>query len=137
MAEADCFVRFPFTNIGEGGIRTPGTLEGHNSLAGSPIRPLSHLSSTNQSRSRRDPVLVADIVLASSDPAPPASGAILAPLPRFARRGLRFESPASPCYYIGPEQEGFEPSVPCGTAVFKTASLNPSDTAPINGGSKT
>jgi hypothetical protein len=29
---------------GEGGIRTPGTLLGYNSLAGSPIRPLSHLS---------------------------------------------------------------------------------------------
>jgi hypothetical protein len=29
---------------GEGGIRTPGTLSGYNSLAGSPIRPLSHLS---------------------------------------------------------------------------------------------
>ena len=32
-----------FTN-GAGGIRTPGTLSGHNSLAGSPIRPLSHRS---------------------------------------------------------------------------------------------
>ena len=29
---------------GAGGIRTPGTLSGHNSLAGSPIRPLSHRS---------------------------------------------------------------------------------------------
>ena len=30
--------------FGEGGIRTHGALLGHNSLAGSPIRPLSHLS---------------------------------------------------------------------------------------------
>ena len=29
---------------GAGGIRTLGTLAGHNSLAGSPIRPLSHRS---------------------------------------------------------------------------------------------
>ena len=30
-----------------------------------------------------------------------------------------------------PEQGGFEPPVPCGTTVFKTASLNHSDTAPM------
>ena len=30
--------------IGEGGIRTLGTSNRYNSLAGSPIRPLSHLS---------------------------------------------------------------------------------------------
>ena len=30
--------------FGAGGIRTPGTLAGYNSLAGSPIRPLSHRS---------------------------------------------------------------------------------------------
>ncbi len=30
---------------GEGGIRTLGTRNGYNSLAGSPIQPLSHLSS--------------------------------------------------------------------------------------------
>lgn len=35
--------RYIKTN-GKGGIRTPGTLEGYNSLAGRPIRPLSHLS---------------------------------------------------------------------------------------------
>ncbi len=29
---------------GEGGIRTLGTRSGYNSLAGSPIQPLSHLS---------------------------------------------------------------------------------------------
>ena len=39
-------------NYGEGGIRTPGALERHNSLAGSPIRPLSHLSRlTKQNKS--------------------------------------------------------------------------------------
>ena len=30
--------------FGAGGIRTPDTLSGYNSLAGSPIRPLSHRS---------------------------------------------------------------------------------------------
>ena len=34
--------------FGAGGIRTPGTLSGHNSLAGSPIRPLSHRSKENK-----------------------------------------------------------------------------------------
>jgi hypothetical protein len=34
----------PFTAFGEGGIRTHGARYRHNSLAGSPIRPLSHLS---------------------------------------------------------------------------------------------
>ena len=34
--------------FGAGGIRTPGTLAGHNSLAGSPIRPLSHRSSVKK-----------------------------------------------------------------------------------------
>ena len=31
-------------NGGEGGIRTPDTLLGCNCLAGSPVRPLQHLS---------------------------------------------------------------------------------------------
>ena len=39
-----------FSN-GAGGIRTPGTLSGHNSLAGSPIRPLSHRSKEATARS--------------------------------------------------------------------------------------
>ncbi len=34
----------PHKFFGAGGIRTPGTLSGYNSLAGSPIRPLSHRS---------------------------------------------------------------------------------------------
>ena len=34
---------------GEGGIRTHGARLEHNSLAGSPIRPLSHLSKKPQS----------------------------------------------------------------------------------------
>ena len=38
-------------NFGAGGIRTPGTLSGHNSLAGSPIRPLSHRSKEERTRS--------------------------------------------------------------------------------------
>ena len=33
-----------FTAFGEGGIRTHGARNRHNSLAGSPIQPLSHLS---------------------------------------------------------------------------------------------
>ena len=37
-------VALPFTDFGEGGIRTHGARNRHNSLAGSPIRPLSHLS---------------------------------------------------------------------------------------------
>ncbi len=63
---------------GERGIRTPDTLLGYNSLAGSPIRPLSHLSK----------------IMHSS------------------------------------ERVGFEPTVPYGTTVFKTVSLNRSDIAP-------
>ena len=59
---------------GKRGIRTPGTLLGNNSLAGSPIRPLSHLSRS--------------------------------------------------------EQEGFEPSEPLSSTVFKTAAFNHSAIAP-------
>ena len=33
--------------------------------------------------------------------------------------------------FVLSEQGGFEPPVPCGTTVFKTASLNHSDTAPV------
>ena len=36
---------YPYKKNGEGGIRTLGTRNGYNSLAGSPIQPLSHLSS--------------------------------------------------------------------------------------------
>lgn len=41
-----CSIQLSYRYIkhGKGGIRTPGTLEGYNSLAGRPIRPLSHLS---------------------------------------------------------------------------------------------
>jgi hypothetical protein len=56
----------------------------------------------------------------------------------FVRRELRFESPSfqeantdiTTLMYLT-EQGGFEPPVPLGTTVFKTASLNRSDTAPV------
>ena len=41
-------------------------------------------------------------------------------------------NPLAALIFTSPEQEGFEPSVPCGTAVFKTASLDHSDTAPVS-----
>ena len=65
--------------IGEGGIRTHGPRNRYNSLAGSPIQPLSHLSKTAS---------------------------------------------------MNPEKVGFEPTEPCGSTVFKTASFDHSDTSP-------
>ena len=41
-------LRDPITHCGEEGIRTPGTRNAYNSLAGSPIRPLWHLSFSKQ-----------------------------------------------------------------------------------------
>lgn len=42
--------------FGEGGIRTPGPVTQVNSLAGSPIRPLSHLSKKTEGEGFEPPV---------------------------------------------------------------------------------
>ena len=94
-------------SYGAGGIRTPGTLSGYNSLAGSPIQPLSHRSS----------YLV-----------------YIFPSIEFASQTPNLKTPSLKSIILSrvlaTEQVGFEPTVPCGTTVFKTASFNHSDTAP-------
>ena len=105
---------------GAGGIRTPGTLSGHNSLAGSPIRPLSHRSSignffgTIKYRDTFTYRLGAGGIRGSSRkllfaPSTPAFALLGASMHQpFSRQGLRleiltatlrFESPNDPLIY--------------------------------------
>ena len=104
---------------GAGGIRTPGTLLGHNSLAGSPIRPLSHRSShTVPDRIggfglRRAPRA------RSFDPPPPSSGSIPAASSSLRSARVSFRIPnvkpkqknRRPSAALA-EQGGFEPPEP-------------------------
>ncbi len=74
---------------GAGGIRTPGTLLGHNSLAGSPIRPLSHRSiNSGVARTEQGGFgLRRKHRVCSYDPSTPSAGGILPPFPPAGRRG--------------------------------------------------
>ena len=106
-----------FSIYGAGGIRTPGTLLGHNSLAGSPIRPLSH---------RSKGYIYSNVCPAPGKPLSIGSN------PRTSVRCCFIGFACAHRYAGLTEQGGFEPPVPFGTTVFKTASLNRrrSDTAP-------
>jgi hypothetical protein len=77
----------------------------YNSLAGSPIRPLSHLSLS---------------LPTSNEPA----AQVIRTRPETVSLNSSSRSPIA-------EREGFEPPEPRGSTVFKTASFDHSDTSPL------
>jgi hypothetical protein len=131
---------------GEGGIRTLGTRIGYNSLAGSPIQPLSHLSNFDSERCRlpshrvpRRLIRTLQTVESSCSSATQHSIAadcrvaafLVVSSERYRLSSHRVPRTSSSGTRLAGESGIRTHGTGEGTTVFKTASLNHSDISPV------
>ena len=108
--------------------RRPGAYSSLSVGGGSASNP--SLRSVFELRRERDSVLVAILVMASSDPAPPPVGAVLAPIPPYRSAGAPLRIPLSDRYLNSGERGIRTLGTLTGLTVFETARFNRSRISP-------